>query len=368
MELKKIVNVRVFDQIFLHNNTDLNRIGILPTQLKNRPITLVSARNLFKVFGHKTVRRGRPVRDDYYCKGMQEPAPGTYTEENDLGFVDGIPRINEDEFDHTKVYTFRLFVLTKFIVYVQIPSALEGGPFRRHGISIAGFPRPGKYIQATEEDLLEEPDHTQAFEPTGPASEELVADSWMYKCALSSAEFNSRLRAHRPCSFLDLHTNVEQIASGTQPCRVMVQMKTGEEGKESKVFVFRCFRLLVTLTYIQLKIETDVTVNGETDDSEKWKTIASSLEDDNKYPLAITRNQFQESVSVFPFRFQEGDEGIVLGGVKEVPAGAGTRQVHDLPPTLLGALPYKPELAITQVTIRKRGRPKKVLSTCQTSD
>lgn len=64
---------------------------------------MVSARNLFKVYGHKTVRRGRPVRDDYVCKGLQEPAPGTYNEENDLGFVDGIPRINEEEFDHTKV-------------------------------------------------------------------------------------------------------------------------------------------------------------------------------------------------------------------------------------------------------------------------
>ena len=57
----------------------------------------------------------------------------------------------------------------------------------------------------------------------------------MYKCALSSAEFNARLRAHRPCSFIDLHTNVEQIATGTQPCRVSVQVKTDEKDVDSKV-------------------------------------------------------------------------------------------------------------------------------------
>lgn len=94
-------------------------------------------------------------------------------------------------------------------------------------------------------------------------------------------------------------------------------------------------------------------------ESSVWKTV-STLVDENKYPLAITKNQFQESLSVYPFRFQEGDEGTVLGAVQKVPPGAETRQVHDLPPTLMGAIPYKPELAITQVTIRKRGRPKKV--------
>lgn len=37
------------------------------------------------------MRRGRPVRDDYVCTGLEEPAPGTYAEEmggmdDELGF------------------------------------------------------------------------------------------------------------------------------------------------------------------------------------------------------------------------------------------------------------------------------------------
>ena len=52
----------------------LRNLRILPSQLRNRPITLISARNLFKVFGHKVVRRGRPVKDDY-AVGDQEEVP-----------------------------------------------------------------------------------------------------------------------------------------------------------------------------------------------------------------------------------------------------------------------------------------------------
>jgi hypothetical protein len=45
----------------------------------------------------------------------------------------------------------------------------------------------------------------------------------MYKCAMSAADFNQRLNRNRPVSFLDLHTNIEQIASATQPQRVIIE-------------------------------------------------------------------------------------------------------------------------------------------------
>ena len=67
--------------------------GLLPSQLKNRAITLVLARNIFRVFGHKVVRRGRPIRDDYWVGNQKEPE----------GVVDNFDDDDEKEFG---VYDF----------------------------------------------------------------------------------------------------------------------------------------------------------------------------------------------------------------------------------------------------------------------
>ena len=49
------------------------------------PSFFCRARNLFKVFGYKVVKRGRPVRDDYVCTGLEEPAPGTWVDDTGAG-------------------------------------------------------------------------------------------------------------------------------------------------------------------------------------------------------------------------------------------------------------------------------------------
>ena len=55
---------------------------------------------------------------------------------------------------------------------LKVSSSLEGGPYRRHGISLVNLPTVDSVFV--------------------PAETELDKESWMYKCALSAAEFNHR--------------------------------------------------------------------------------------------------------------------------------------------------------------------------------
>lgn len=57
----------------------------------------------------------------------------------------------------------------------------------------------------------------------------VAGDKWMHRCATSAAQFNSRLIQRRPRGFLDIHTNVEQVARSTQPSLVGVQLELGSE-------------------------------------------------------------------------------------------------------------------------------------------
>jgi hypothetical protein len=109
----------------------LEKMGFLPSAIKNRPITLARARDIFKSFGHKVVRRGRPGKDDYRAGDVDE---------QDIG-DESFAKMDEDDVSYSA------------LDYTRIPQVLDGGPFRRHGISIAGFPRP-------EIDL-------EQFEPSG---------------------------------------------------------------------------------------------------------------------------------------------------------------------------------------------------------
>lgn len=56
----------------------LVEMGLLIPQLKTRNINLIPARALFKKFGHRCVKRGIPVRDDYFVGDKPEPDENEY--------------------------------------------------------------------------------------------------------------------------------------------------------------------------------------------------------------------------------------------------------------------------------------------------
>ena len=244
----------------------LRSLGILPSALKNRPITMIRARNLFKCFGHLIIRRGRPVRDDYFVGDNIEPP---YTEPENM---------DDNEVDKS--------------MYLD-------GPFRRNGLSVAGFPH----------------EFTDSFVPTIPT--DLAKDEWMLKCAQSAAEFNhrqilinSRLNRTRPTSFLDLHTNIEQVCQRDQPKRVVVQAHKNNNG--------------------QLQIESEFNFESRIDPD--WTTVGSSS-CTNLYPVAIMKDQHVDQIPLFPIRFSTNDVA------KHLPRRI---EPYDMLPNLAGVQPFIP--------------------------
>jgi hypothetical protein len=74
--------------VFFVRNPDLKRVdaddqdrefmndnGYLPSTLRRRNILLVSARSVFKKFGHLVIKNGRPWKDDYFESKMPPPTP-----------------------------------------------------------------------------------------------------------------------------------------------------------------------------------------------------------------------------------------------------------------------------------------------------
>jgi len=284
------------------DRASLDAQNLLPSSIRNRPITLVRARDIFKAFGHKVIRRGRPVRDDYYVGNQSEP---DYTDDM---------KMDEDENSYS------------LLDYTKLPQTLGGGPYRRHGISLAGFSKPELEFET--------------FEPKGAVPKELSKDAWMYKCALSAADFNQRLNRNRPVSFLDLHTNVEQIASSSQPARVTIEMERGSHHRLAS----------------SKKVLVDTSVVCDRVADPRWQIVSDSLEP-SLYPLAIARNQYQETYPVYPVRFQDPTAQEAEEELQKLEELGPRIEPYDLPPTLMGAIPYK--VAVQTVNVRKRGRPKK---------
>jgi hypothetical protein len=223
------------------DRNSLSETGLLPSALRNRPITFVRARDVFREFGHKVINRGKPIKDDYFV-GDEEYQNNVEQQKDD-------DEMSFGENDYSKGV-----------------GSVDKGPFRRHTPSLAGFPNP-----------------YSVYEPFEPVfvPQELKVGSWDYKCALSAADFNSRLLRNRPVSFLDLHTNIEQIPRNSQPLRVLVEKNLNSDTNTIKIDSF-----------IGTKNQDSFDSNNQ-----NWE-VAYDSDKPSKYPISIMRDQYQEQLSL----------------------------------------------------------------------
>ncbi|KAG2188250.1 hypothetical protein INT44_001003, partial [Umbelopsis vinacea] len=153
MKNPELVRVRISDEA---KNMLVEQKMLLPW-FRNRDVAIVTARSIFKVFGAKVVKQGRRCKDDYYeAKARAE------------GYV--------DELEDTE---------------------MEESYGRRNQLSSHTTKLPGSNVPSTA--------------VSGPG--------WMHHAAASVQEFNARLlgrRAEKP-TFYDVHTNIQQVPSATQP-------------------------------------------------------------------------------------------------------------------------------------------------------
>ncbi|KAI9094360.1 chromatin remodelling complex Rsc7/Swp82 subunit-domain-containing protein [Phlyctochytrium arcticum] len=238
------------------DKSKLENIGILPGQLRRRPVSLATARSIFRAFGHKAIKRGRVVRDDYWVGDQEEPP-----EEPE-----------EPEYEKQLPYNGEMKVLGPRDSVLRRQTSRVGPEKDIHNPYLIG---PRHEIPAT-----------------------LRGDDYLYRRAASAAEFNRRLLAQRANSFLDYHTNIEQVPSLTQPTHVGVQIAKG------------------SLKW-PLTVEPEVVVDQSPSDSNNWLPVPTPKVEE-EYPLAIMPGQYQGMLSINRRRFGQPDVPLDETGFREV--------------------------------------------------
>ncbi|KAF7722882.1 hypothetical protein EC973_002602 [Apophysomyces ossiformis] len=160
----KLVKVHVTDG----EKGYLVEMNLLRSTFRTREVSVVTARSVFKQFGHRVLKKGRRGRDDYYYTG----------EVDEDGDGDG----NDNSEDDAKETADKSWS----------PFALSG----RNNIT-------NKRITSLAAPITDV--------------------NWMHHVAMSIRDFNAQLcefRRENP-TFYDIHTNVHQIPSMKQPKRLL---------------------------------------------------------------------------------------------------------------------------------------------------
>ncbi|RKO90092.1 chromatin remodelling complex Rsc7/Swp82 subunit-domain-containing protein, partial [Blyttiomyces helicus] len=235
----------------------LREMGVLPAQLRARALSLATARSIFRNFGFKCIKRGRSVRDDYWVGDREEPPPSPAYVEPD-----------EDDDDEDEA----------------VPNAPGGAG---SGIGAALGPR-------------------DAGGPTGlganwvlvntntiPAA--ITRDDYMFRAATAAAEFNRRLLVNRQRTFLDVHTNIEQVPGLTQPTHVVV---------DRLVSAARVPADDMSSSPASPVVDGLAVLGRAAAPDGVWTPLADDP-DAEKYPVAIVNGQYQGVFPIFRHRFPE---------------------------------------------------------------
>ncbi|KAI7863569.1 chromatin remodelling complex Rsc7/Swp82 subunit-domain-containing protein [Spinellus fusiger] len=171
----KLVKVHVNDAEKSH----LVEMGLLRSTFRTREVSVVTARSVYKQFGHRVLKKGRKGRDDYY-----------YTGEMEEEFLDD----KDSEDDGKEVAGEKAWA----------PSFTG-----RNNIT-----------------------NKRVTPLAGPVTEV----NWMHHVALSIRDFNTHLceyRRENP-TFYDIHTNVYQIPVNKQPLKRLFLQDTKPPPKEKE--------------------------------------------------------------------------------------------------------------------------------------
>jgi hypothetical protein len=175
--------------------------GLIITPMKQRNINIVSARSVFKKWGHKFIKRGRPIRDDYLVGNAVEP-PGL----DDM-------RLSNDEDDSFAPVGFK-----RNPVKPREEMMTSGG----YTVSITmDIPRTAEVLEKlirvgfTEAQVKQMPDHELLDRlnmiALGMHQDAYVDNARLIRCATTASTYNKNTQLLRELrmelgGFLDLHT------------------------------------------------------------------------------------------------------------------------------------------------------------------
>ncbi|KAF9954792.1 hypothetical protein BGZ70_010454 [Mortierella alpina] len=256
--------------------------GMLMANFKSKLIAVVTARSIFKSFGHRIIKKGKNRIDDYYESLAAEDDPAEDSDD------DGTSRTDDGR------------------------SQVNGNAEDRQG----GFLGKRKHT------LLQSDESTR----------QITDLNWLYESALAVRALNSQLQVLRKENpkFMDPHTNIEQIPSSTQPtqCSVTAVPTPTAQASESTNGVISHVLSIPRSIGPQVDAVVKVEIKGAApappiiQDPRIWAVIpedirkaledaeASKPKDEEnadltKYPLSILDGHFQAAFPVHQARFQQ---------------------------------------------------------------
>jgi hypothetical protein len=180
----KLVKVYVTDE----EKSYLVETNKLRATFRTRDVSVVSARSVFKVFGHRVVKKGRRGKDDYYFTGdydENEPVPDS---DEDL------QQQQQQQQQLQQQQPQQQDSLSQQLQQQWLDDgkgkALAAGPVLLNTNMLQAHP----------------------FE-SRPAIEPLNTYNWLHHAAVSARDFSAQLQSYRlnNTTFYDIHTNAYQI-------------------------------------------------------------------------------------------------------------------------------------------------------------
>ncbi|KAG9327654.1 hypothetical protein KVV02_006358 [Mortierella alpina] len=285
--------------------------GMLMANFKSKLIAVVTARSIFKSFGHRIIKKGKNRIDDYYESLAAEDDPAEDSDDDGTSRTDdGRSQVNGNAED-----------------------------------------KQGGYLGKRKHTLLQSDESTRQ-----------VTDlNWLYESALAVRALNAQLQVLRKENpkFMDPHTNIEQLPASTQPthCNVTAvpisttpaSLTQPTSGVISHVLsIPRSIGPQVDAV-VKVEIKEAAPAPPVIQDPRIWaaipEDIRKALEDADaskpkqeenidltKYPISILDGHFQAAFPVHQARFQQPyrvsqSGGIVCGALLKTGLGYCQRLV-----------------------------------------
>ncbi|KAG0266311.1 hypothetical protein BG011_002719 [Mortierella polycephala] len=255
--------------------------GMLMPNFKSKLIAVVTARSIFKSFGHRIIKKGRSRVDDYYESRAIEEDTAVDSDDDTASKADeagGSQNIN------------------------GTTNALEGSQTSSLG------KRKHTLLQAEE------------------STRQVTDLNWLYESALAVRALNTQLKDLRKENpkFSDPHTNIEQVPASLQPTHCEATAVSPKSGKQDNKKTPATNAILATVVSIPRSVgpQVDTAVKVEIkggapappaiQDPRIWAAIPDDIrkaleaadtsktkdeesDDLSKFPLSLSEGQFQAS-------------------------------------------------------------------------
>lgn len=245
----QLKRVRITDEERQH----LINTGLLITRFKNPEVAVVTARSLYKCFGHKVIKNGKRIQDDYY-----ESEPGRH------------------------------------IVHHTAEETKEEEEIEDN----------------SRKSLIGKTSRSEGYSSAVPLSNE----TWMHHAALAARGFNAQLherRAGKP-TFYDIHSNINQVPASYQPS--VCHFKFSRDKNEKQVEFIKKSNIHNTPLYrglgkdlLEYDIETAIQTLSTDKEKEQARHVLAveenHIKDEEEYPLSLMEGQFQSAFPIHQARF-----------------------------------------------------------------